>query len=584
MSRRSAVVAALGRMQRDADRARAARARTAAQRQRDVQRAHAASLRARAAHDRETAKLYAQARAKEAAEATADLDAVVAELENVLGATLDVDDFLDLEALKAPASLPRFDPASVGPTPTPPTLDLPAEASGSARWFGGAAKQREETAQAHLTFEAATTQYRSAKQRYDAALAAAQQAHEAEVSRLTAEHRRRVAGVEDLQRGLRDRLPEAVVGYLDLVLGNASYPDGFPHSWLLAYTPETRQLVVEYTLPTVEIVPTAKAFKHDRASDTLKPSPRPQTQIRALYASVIARTAIRVVHEIVESDRAGFVQSLVLNGFVNAVHPGTGRQVRTCLVALSVSRARFEELDLRTVDPAACLRHLEATVSRNPAALDAVEQRGGFDSLDQRYVSATDEHDAPETASPEQPSAGDPGPTDRLPRDAPPGVCLVAGQNSSLTGPVLEVAVLDAGDRDLSVVLLGADGRVRDDRDFVFFNQPTAPDGSVVLHGPSNPSSASIDLSGVAGDCARLVLLVSSSDSARPCPSTTVTLADPLGDPDEYHFVADAGGPVTALLLAEVYRRESVWRVRAVGQGYADGLAGLARDFGVDVQ
>jgi len=136
---------------------------------------------------------------------------------------------------------------------------------------------------------------------------------------------------------------------------------------------------------------------------------------------------------------------------------------------------------------------------------------------------------------------------------------LVAGQNSPVTGPVLEVAVLDAGDRDLSVVLLGADGRVRDDRDFVFFNQPTAPDGSVVLHGPSNPSSASMDLSAVAGDCARLVLLVSSGDSARPCPSTTVIVADPLGDPDEYHFVADAGGPVTALLLAEVYRWGSVW-------------------------
>ncbi len=119
--------------------------------------------------------------------------------------------------------------------------------------------------------------------------------------------------MEELQRGLRDRLPEAVVGYLDLVLGNASYPDGFPHSWLLAYTPETRQL----------------------SSST----PCPPAQIRALYASVIAQTAIRVVHEIVESDRAGFVQSLVLNGFVNAVHPGTGRQVRTCLVALSVSRA-----------------------------------------------------------------------------------------------------------------------------------------------------------------------------------------------------------------------------------------------------
>jgi len=584
MARRSGIVATLARMQRDADRAQAARVRAVAQRQRDAQRAYAASLRTRAAHDRETAKLYAQARAAEAAEATAELDTVVAELENVLGATLDVNDFLDLEALKRPPSLPRFDPASVGPEPTPPRLELPAEASGTARWFGGAARQREEATRAHTAYDAATTQYRSAKQRYDAALTHARRTHEADESKLMAEHRHHIAGVEELQRGLGDRRPEAVVGYLDLVLGNASYPNGFPHSWLLAYTPETRQLVVDYTLPAGEVVPTAKAFKHDKASDTLKPTAKPQTQIRTLYTSVIAQTAIRVVHEIVESDRSGFVQSLVFNGFAETVHPGTGRQVRTCLVALSVSRARFEELDLRAVDPAACLRHLEATVSRNPAALVAVEPRGGFDSLDQRYVSATDEHDAPEAAAPAPPSSAQPGPPDPHRRGAHPGIPLVAGQNSSLTGPILEIAVPDAVDRDLSVVLLGADGRVRHESDFVFFNQPSASDGSVLLHGQPDPSGASIDLSAVAGDCERLVVLVSSGDPARPCLSTTLTVADPLGEPDEYHFVAGADGPVAALLLAEVYRRGDAWRLRAIGQGYVDGLAGLARDFGVDLE
>jgi hypothetical protein len=39
----------------------------------------------------------------------------------------------------------------------------------------------------------------------------------------------------------------------------------------------------------------------------------------------------------------------------------------------------------------------------------------------------------------------------------------------------------------------------------------------------------------------------------------------------------------TVLLLAEIYRRGTTWKLRALGQGYADGLAGIARDFGVEV-
>jgi len=39
----------------------------------------------------------------------------------------------------------------------------------------------------------------------------------------------------------------------------------------------------------------------------------------------------------------------------------------------------------------------------------------------------------------------------------------------------------------------------------------------------------------------------------------------------------------TALVCLEIYRRDGAWRLRAVGQGYDDGLAGLARDYGVDI-
>ena len=56
----------------------------------------------------------------------------------------------------------------------------------------------------------------------------------------------------------------------------------------------------------------------------------------------------------------------------------------------------------------------------------------------------------------------------------------------------------------------------------------------------------------------------------------------PAGSGISYAF-APTATVETALVCTEIYRRDGRWRLRAIGQGYQDGLAGLARDFGVDV-
>ena len=127
-------------------------------------------------------------------------------------------------------------------------------------------------------------------------LARARERHDQEAARLTAAHREQVAQVGELQRGLTAGEPDAVVAYLDLVLEAASYPDGFPHGRRLVYVPQSRQLVVEYALPTLDVVPAVKSFRYVKANDTVTQTARPQAQVRQLYASVVAQTALRVVH------------------------------------------------------------------------------------------------------------------------------------------------------------------------------------------------------------------------------------------------------------------------------------------------
>ena len=84
-----------------------------------------------------------------------------------------------------------------------------------------------------------------------------------------------------------------VVSYLSSVLDGSPYPEGFPKKHRVAFVPESRQLVVEYELPTLTIVPAVKAYKYVASRGAIDETPRPAAQLRALYSQVVAQTALR---------------------------------------------------------------------------------------------------------------------------------------------------------------------------------------------------------------------------------------------------------------------------------------------------
>ncbi|MEU1003279.1 MULTISPECIES: TerD family protein [Streptomyces] len=146
------------------------------------------------------------------------------------------------------------------------------------------------------------------------------------------------------------------------------------------------------------------------------------------------------------------------------------------------------------------------------------------------------------------------------------------------------------GDADVSVLLLNGDGKVRSDADFYFYNNPVAADGSVQLLGkePTGDGSEdriSFDLTAVPAEVERIVVAASRYEGARfgELDDLKVTLADAGGE-SLLRFVIEDAGQVSAIIFGELYRRGTEWKFRAVGQGYESGLAGLATDFGVDIE
>ncbi|MFE9877145.1 TerD family protein [Streptomyces sp. NPDC005784] len=147
-------------------------------------------------------------------------------------------------------------------------------------------------------------------------------------------------------------------------------------------------------------------------------------------------------------------------------------------------------------------------------------------------------------------------------------------------------------DVDASALLLGPDSRVRSDEDFVFYNQPRHPSGKVWRLGKKRGAEGltdtiQTDLTGVEPGVGQILLVASADDvtfdRVRDLRILLYDAALADGEPLAYFDIKPETGAETALICGELYRRGEGWKFRALGEGYSNGLVGLATDFGISV-
>ncbi|WP_328325419.1 MULTISPECIES: TerD family protein [unclassified Streptomyces] len=163
---------------------------------------------------------------------------------------------------------------------------------------------------------------------------------------------------------------------------------------------------------------------------------------------------------------------------------------------------------------------------------------------------------------------------------------MTPGSNIPL--PISRVAVdVSAPVRlDVSGLLLTAGGKVRSDDDFIFYNQPSGPGVSHRSGGGSAPDAIVVNTAAVPAGIEKIVITASPDAAGQTFqgiePTATVRSTD--DGSVLASFTPPRLGTETALVIVEIYLRNGAWKVRAVGQGYANGLAGIATDFGVSVE
>ncbi|WCH97427.1 TerD family protein [Streptomyces moderatus] len=163
---------------------------------------------------------------------------------------------------------------------------------------------------------------------------------------------------------------------------------------------------------------------------------------------------------------------------------------------------------------------------------------------------------------------------------------MTPGSNIPLSTARVTVDVAAPVRLDVSGLLLTADGKVRSDDDFIFYNQPSGPGVTYRSGGGTAPDAITVDTAAVPPGIEKIVVTASPDAAGQTFqgiePTATIRSAD--DNSVLATFTPPQLGAETALVVVEIYLRNGAWKARAVGQGYANGLAGIATDFGVTVE
>lgn len=163
---------------------------------------------------------------------------------------------------------------------------------------------------------------------------------------------------------------------------------------------------------------------------------------------------------------------------------------------------------------------------------------------------------------------------------------MTPGANIPLPTTHIVVDVTAPVRLDVSALLLTADGKVRSDDDFIFYNQPSGPGVTHRSGGGSAPDAIVVDTTAVPPGIEKVVVTASPDAAGQTFQGIepTATVHSDREGAVLATFTPPRLGTQTALVIVEIYLRNGAWKVRAVGQGYANGLAGIATDFGVSVE
>ncbi|MFJ6796954.1 restriction endonuclease [Streptomyces sp. NPDC091268] len=345
--------------------------RTQVVQQREAERRQRAYERDVARGQREQQAAYRQRRDADARRRTELIEAEVAALQGLLAAGCRAPAFRMAALVRRPEALQPFNPGTLAHPVPMPRIEQFQQSGG---WLPGAGRRAQAEREAHARYTQAWQAAHAAEAQRRQQLAAYRDQYDRWAAEQQASVHRHNQGLTELAAALRAGDAEAAVEYFSAALyASTVWPEALPRQVSAAYDPAARQLVLDWELPGYGVVPEAKSVRYLPSTDQDKETARPATQRRGLYRDLLAQCLLLVVRELYAADEFGVLDSVVVNGFVDAHDPVTGLEAQLVLATVSAARPAFEVLRLEQVSAVDCLvEGLRGQLSARPDQLVAV--------------------------------------------------------------------------------------------------------------------------------------------------------------------------------------------------------------------
>lgn len=367
-------------------------ARAAKARERQLKQAVIANNRERVAQEKAVKAAHIVSQLAEVESLNAQIKDVFDELDDLLDATLNVDDYIDLETLRKPNSTafdrPELEVALTPPPkpqlPSAPKYQEPPQPKGL---FGKKKKLEQAKLEAQRT-------HATEKEEWDRRAARLQSAYESDFAEHTDAEDKRIKKLtkekERFQRELNERNENvdqfitnlaygdanAVQDYIAMVVENSNYPDHFVITHDFSFQPNDAELQMKVSIPSPSNFPSIKTYKYVKTTDEIRETPLPKTELKNRYCNAVYQVAVRSLHEVFEADRRGIIQTISLEVGTEEGDPATGKVGFIPFVGVSAEKSAFMEFDLSNVVPHATLKHLGAAISKDPVNLAAADVSG----------------------------------------------------------------------------------------------------------------------------------------------------------------------------------------------------------------
>ncbi len=193
--------------------------------------------------------------------------------------------------------------------------------------------------------------------------------------------------IEEVKRGFYLSEKAAVEKYAILSLESINIPVDYDEEFDVEYVPDSRTVVVEAWLPTIDDMPTLKSVSYVKVRQELKKTYYSEAYLKKQYDGVIYQMVLSFINDMfsinVQND---LVDNVVLNGRVNTIDKATGKDISPCILSVRVGREQFEELNLYNVDPKAWFRKTKGISAANIAVTTPVNPIQTISRSDKRFV------------------------------------------------------------------------------------------------------------------------------------------------------------------------------------------------------